>query len=387
MFTTSDVKPASSMLTFHLFPSLPVELRCKVWQFSLERQRIIKLCLRNRILMDWLLAQQGTARPDGQEDEQYGAVVDGYQTLSKLFRLNQESRGAALRFYRLKLPCWLIKGAAREDFMRPGILYFNPDYDFLYISNDTGQVIEFLHDLKTVHDPRGIGLLNLAIDHNGLRGGGGLCNIHPSTLSLSLRTSFTTTLVQLRQVFLVQEQRTGRCVFGYGSGALTSEYLRNHSFPIAPVALNFDRLRPDPRPIRQDLRKVFVNVDPRVMIHAWRRLMCTYLSDETVPHAECHVLLALGPMHGGIYDSQDAEEWLQKEEDMWIQEIAAHGQSRFLPSRDPQVSVATAFGFWLFAVDTFGPLPSDPNEAFRIEGPRIMDLTDNWPDLALVDLP
>ncbi|KAI1376888.1 hypothetical protein F4677DRAFT_77183 [Hypoxylon crocopeplum] len=372
---------------FHLFPTLPPELRIKIWHHALERRRIIKVRLRHRFLMDAVLSQQVVCRPEKREEERYGVVVDGYQTLSKLFRVSRESRDAASRFYRVHLPCWLIKSATRNLTMKPGILYFNPEHDFLYISNDACPVVNFLHDLKTIHDPRNIGLLNLAIDSNGLTGRGSLSSINPTELDPPLKTSFTETLSQLHEVFFVQIQRAGRHVFGSRSGAPTSENQQNPSFPITAMALNFDRPLPDPRPIGQDLGKVFVKDDPGRMLHAWQSLLHTYLEGPEMPQTEHRVLLSFAPTSYDVYDHRDAEEWLRKEEETWVKETSRDDQSEKVPEKDSEVSVRTAFGFWLFPVHPFGALPENPNDGIRDEGPRIMDLKEHWPELAFLDLP
>ncbi len=58
-----------------------------IWRLAMGRQRIIKLRLRNRVLMDGLLARQGETRPKTRlRRSAHGVVVDGYQTLSKMFR-------------------------------------------------------------------------------------------------------------------------------------------------------------------------------------------------------------------------------------------------------------------------------------------------------------
>ncbi|RYP92527.1 hypothetical protein DL770_001393 [Monosporascus sp. CRB-9-2] len=380
------------MRAFNPFPTLPAELRVKIWHLALERQRIIKVRLLNRMLMDELLAQQGDIRPRPKthENERYGVIVHGYQTLSKLFRVSRESRDAALSFYRVHLPCWLIKGATRDDAMKPGILYFNPEYDFLYIRNDnnidTGQVVDFLHDLKTIHDPRYVGLLNLAIDINGLIGGGGLCTIDPFVLDPLLKTSFTETLIQLREVFFVQAQGAVRHILGLWRGLPPSENLVNLSFPIAAMMPTFDRLRPDPRLIGPDLGKVYVNSDPRGMLYAWGRLVYNYFGGGVIPQTEHRVLLTFAPRHN-IYDYRDAEEWLQREENNWLKETSRDNQSGQVPDGGSEAAVRTTFGFWLFPVHAFGGLPENPNDGFRNEAPCPMDLKENWPDLALLNLP
>ncbi|KAH8897258.1 hypothetical protein GQ53DRAFT_837920 [Thozetella sp. PMI_491] len=386
IFTSKDAEITTPVSSFRLFDLLPAELRIKIWLQTLERQRILKVRLRNRVLMDGLLARQGDERPEERKDERYGAVVDGFQTISRLFRVSRESRDAALAFYRVCLPCWLIRGASRDAAMQPGFLYFNPEYDFLYISNDTGQVVDFLHDLKTVHDPRKLGLLNLAVDRNGLTGGGGLCTIDLASLSPPHEKSFVETLTQLHEVFFVQVQATGRHVFGLRSGAVTPEQQMNLSFPIAAMALNFNRLPQDPRPIAHDLSRVFVNSDPRSMLYAWGRFFYASFGGSIIPETEYRILLTFSPTARNLYDRQDAQEWLQREQDTWAQETSWGGQFGSVRREDLQVTVPSAFGFWLFPVEAFGVLPANPTLVFQPDGPRTLDLTEHWPELALLDL-
>lgn len=373
---------------FNRFPTLPPELRLRIWHLAMQRQRIIKLRLHSRMIMDGLLGLRGDTRPQTREDERYGAVVEGYQTLSKLFRVSRESRDAALAFYRVHLPCWLIKGATTRtaDVMKSGMLYFNPEYDFLYTSSsEMGQVADILHDLKTLHDPHHVGLLNLAVDSNGLTGSGSLCGTNPFMLDPLVKSSVVETLTQLHEVFFVQEQRTGRHVLGLRSGSRTSEIFMNRSFPITTTALNFDRLHRDPRRIGDDLGKVFVNVEPRKMLYAWRQLLNTYLCDRVVPQTEHRVLLTFTPFVD-IYDHQDAENWLQKEDDMWVEETSKGGQSQKVLGEDSGTEVAAAFGFWLFPIQIFGALPENLDDGFTNESPRIMNFREHWPELGLVDL-
>ncbi|KAK3327018.1 hypothetical protein B0T19DRAFT_420609 [Cercophora scortea] len=412
------------LTSFPTFPNLPPELRLRVWELSLSHPRIIRVRLRNRLLMDGLLARQPPyplpsssdspddshqlstsspssassappeldppTRPPSRASERYGAVVDGYQTLSKLFRVSREARSAAQSFYRVHLPCWLIRGAtlrhSSSETMHPGTLYFNPDHDFLHITNDTGQVADFLHDLRTVHDPRGVGLLNLAVDGNGLTGPGGLCGIASSlaTLPPELRDSFVATLTQLREVFFLQIQHTGRHVLGYRSGAPTADNLLNLSFPILPVGPSFNRLPRDPRAAAaHDLAQVFINLDPREMLHAWRRLFHDIFGSGVVapPQTEYRVLLAFAPPQScAVYDRRDAEEWLRREEQMWLTETmgwAENGMGR---------GEETAFGFWLFPVEAFGELPKAVGDSLRREPPRVLDLRGSPPELGVVSL-
>ncbi|RYP73215.1 hypothetical protein DL769_004274 [Monosporascus sp. CRB-8-3] len=153
------------------------------------------------------------------------------------------------------------------------------------------------------------------------------------------------------------------------------------------MAPTFDRLHPDPRLIGRDLDKIFVNVDPRRMLYAWGRLFYDYFGGRVIPQTEHRVLLTFAPTAYDVYDYRDAEEWLQKEEDNWLKETSRDGQSAQAVGGGSEAAVGTAFGFWLFPVYAFGALPENPNHGFRSEGPRTMDLKENWPELALLNLP
>jgi hypothetical protein len=376
------------------FPRFPPELRIRIWRMALEqRQRIIKVQLRSDMMMNALLARQGTVRPETHKSEQYDVVVDGHQMISKLLRVSLEARHAALEFYRVHIPCWLKKGATtRDETMKAGYLYFNPEHDFLQINNDTGHVVEFLHDLKTVHDPYKVGLLNLAADRNDLLGGGGLSTIDPATIDPPLLASITETLSQLREVIFIHVQRAGRNVFGLYSGAPTHEYYQNLSFPVVTVTLNYDRLPRDPRPIGRDLDNILVNADPRTMVHAWRRLIYNHFGDAGVPETEHRIMLAFEPTAFEVYDCFDASEYMRYEVECWTKRTQSKSRQSVQRTSSEDIEgaeeeeVETVFGFWLFPVDAFGELPERPTDSFVSKEPRCIDMTNHWPELAVVNL-
>lgn len=389
-----------SSRSFNLFAALPLELRIQIWhQILQQRTRIIKIRLRNRSLMDGLLTRQqeldakrpAETRPDTCKDEQYGVVVDGYQTMSKLFQVNEESRQIAMAFYRVHIPCWLIKGRSRHHNMTPGMLYFNPEMDFLYISNDTGQVLEFLHDLKTVYDPQGVGLLHLAIDRDGLSGTDGLCSIDSNSLSVSqdvsVHQSFAETLMQLRQVYFVKLSRLGRSVLGLLTSDPSSADYINSSLPVLPEALIFDRFPRDPRPIDQDLARAMLEPDPRQMIHDWRKLYLNVFGNGVVPKAEYKVLLALNPMYPQIYDRNDAQNWLHTDRQAWIEFLSMYSPPSALDDGKKLEGVnPTAFGFWLFDIQAFGVLPASMNDDSTPRSSPECNLQDHPPELCLTTL-
>lgn len=90
--------------------------------------------------------------------------------MSRFFRVNSDSREAALSFYCVYLPCTLrtIGGLVKW-----GIVYFNPKHNFLRITPGWSvkhTLFNFMYHLKTSYDPRGIGLLNLVVLGNDMIG-------------------------------------------------------------------------------------------------------------------------------------------------------------------------------------------------------------------------
>ncbi|OTB09213.1 hypothetical protein M426DRAFT_316507 [Hypoxylon sp. CI-4A] len=358
ILTSEDTEVSSNPRSFDLFPRLPTELRLKIWHHALERRRIIKVDLWDRGSVEAFAGQQAGSTnslrdPNTLKDQHYNVVVGGYQTFSKLFRVSRESRDAAMGFYRVHLPCWLTNGATKSIILKPGTLFFNPEYDILHIDTNEDEVVDFLHYLKTAHDPRHVGLRNLAISPEGI-----FHDISPPDLNPLFRASFVDILWQLHEVYFVHLQAINR----YRSTRLKDADQRFRSSPIAPMALQFDRVEPDPRPIGEDF-KLFNNLDPSGPVHEWHTFFDDYFGGR-LPQAEYRVLCAYAVNITQVYTRQDAEEFLQ-----W--EI----KSSRAPDRVP-----TAFGFWLFPLKNFDLSLGDEQE-----GPQ--ESEEQWPGLALTKLP
>ncbi|KAL9130836.1 MAG: hypothetical protein Q9217_001088 [Psora testacea] len=372
----SDLTTHNEESDFPIFPLLPNELRLKIWQHALQRQRIIKLCLKSRTEQTGTQAAEITEYAS--KRGRYCAVVDARQVLSKFLRVNRESREETLKFYRVHLPCSSTGGAGKGT-TSAGTLHFNPEYDFLHISptwpvKDT--LLDFLYHLKTTHDPRHVGLLNLAVDINGLNGND-LHMLQPSDLDSEVRTAFVETLTQLHEVFFVSTPRVGRQIFGLMSGIPTSETFFNRSFPIMATAPSFERLHRDPRPIAQGLRKVFTGtVFLRDVLHLWLQLLKKWRISPL--QIEYRFLLAFDPTMAGdpISDRASAHRWLQKEDDIWRNPSGSGSDESFFRKKknvkwpigasaekfrdeDLEKAVRPAFGFWLFPVDVLGPLDGE----------------------------
>jgi hypothetical protein len=401
---------------FPLFPLLPKELRLKIWQHSLQRNRIIKVFLRAEKLFN--TEQPATQTTDSiastSKSERYRAYVNGYQVLSKLLRVNAEAREAALGFYRVHIPCWLKVGETYAGFPPEslGILYFNPEYDFLHISSEVwaeDTLVDFLYHLRTTYDPHHVGLLNLAVDFNGLNVKD-LFQLEPSKLDPRVREAFVETLTQLREVFLVSEQAVGRQIHKY-FGFITDEPFFNRSLPILGSAVTFQRLHRDPRPIAQDLRRMsLAGSDPRQTLHIWQQLLNKF--GVIPPQIEYRVCLSCvsSSSRYRIYDHQSAERWLQFEDDHWTRANRGPGRDqgggiendrRFLSwafgrlwkekrtasvsgknkNEDIAKAVQSAFGFWLFPIEVLDA------EDFPYSAHDLFDMSAYWPELGLSSLP
>ncbi|KAK2616292.1 hypothetical protein QQS21_000726 [Conoideocrella luteorostrata] len=174
--------------------------------------------------MDDILKKQGSTRPETHVAEDYGIVINGRQTISKLFRVNRESRNLARSFYRVHLHCWLMHGETIfKKPVKPGMLYFNPEQDYLHLANkfgmnpevqDEDKIVEFLHQLKTTHDHHKIGVLHLAFDVADFTHRGSLFHQNPTTINQVYKASVIQILKQLRQVLFIQVQSS--VAYGHG---------------------------------------------------------------------------------------------------------------------------------------------------------------------------
>ncbi|KAI0530394.1 hypothetical protein GGR58DRAFT_493562 [Xylaria digitata] len=201
--------------SFLLFPLLPTELRINIWQLSLIRWRLIKIDLAPGKDDDSLGQDEGPRYKrlnkfgNNISGIRYQVTAKGQQILSKLLRVNSEARQAALRFYRVHIPCRLVLGDKEENV---GILPFNPEFDILHIKPGHGDhdFAHFLHDIRA-YDIQNIGLVNLALDGNGVNN---LTRIKLSELQFSSQAAFTQTILNLRQMFFISIENAGRTYLG-----------------------------------------------------------------------------------------------------------------------------------------------------------------------------
>lgn len=362
---------------FHCFPELPVQLRRKIWRHSLERERIIRTLLK---IYNMNESTSPTFKP------RYSVTVSGHQTVSKLLRINQESRETAFDFYRVHIPCQFsgTKNDINENTI-PGTLYFNPEFDFLRISLQwfvKNTLLDFIHRLKTVYDPHHIGLLNLALNVNDLNGND-IYMIHPSDLDPEVRKSFIDTLNQLQEVFFLSNTGHGRQILGWSS-SITGDTIINRSIPIGPRTPTFERLGRDPRAIAEDLTHVFIGgLNRKRVITLWQQLLKKWGASPS--NVKYRLYVAFEPHHEGdrIFNRTSAEAWLQKEDNVWnaiveYPEQYPGAKLEKYKNEDLEKVVRPAFGFWLFPIESL-----DQEDDSKV----LLDMSKFWPELALKSLP
>ncbi|KAI1329811.1 hypothetical protein F5Y16DRAFT_417355 [Xylariaceae sp. FL0255] len=372
---------SASLDAFPLFAKLPPELRQEIWRTSLLAERTVKLSLMPRIGIDSMINSRGDAitRLEWPHDEPYGVLDENVPALSNIFGVNRESRDVALSHYRIRLPCWrVIRPKTPCETLRHFILYLNPEYDFLRIDAQLGHLADFIHDLKTKHDPHHIGLLNLVLDGNVLRGPAGLISIDPASLEAPQRTSFEEAICQLREIFFLHEQAASRLNLGFYTAPPTCDYRLNRALPAKAMTMGFSRLGADPRPIQEHLKTVFICGDPGDDVRLWNHYIQQHFGSI---QARASILMTTFMRQRDVRNRQTAEESLQMEEDAWVHEVSTRNSpGKVIIEGSEHSDVCTAFGFWLLPVDTFDRMP-------RSGGGPYFDLTEEWPELVLLDLP
>jgi hypothetical protein len=387
--------PKSTSAHFTLFPLLPAELRIEIWRTSLQRQRILKVRLRGcEHGQDHSHHERSTPR--------YEVVADGYGVMTKLLRINKESRDVALGFYRVRVP---VKFTSGECYSRVdgdtgmGTLHFNPIYDFLHIKPDDStydprHIIDFLHDLRYRYDPlRHEGLRNICLDTEGLDS---LTGLDMSCIAAEKRQSIQQVIETIDEIFFACVQRTGRMVLGIWSGAQEDEYSFNRAFPITGARLTFDRLAKDPREgIKTSLRRVYLTDDPSGMIRSWDKLLDMFEVDKMARRrARRRVLVTFSPADGEheACDLESAKRWLKDEGELWdglMKEMSTQQDAPRLEvdgGNNSGSDFESAFGFWLFGTE---PFVSDGEEEEKQQGDPgngFVDLSKHVPELGLLEL-
>ncbi|CAI6340689.1 unnamed protein product [Periconia digitata] len=325
---------------FALFPLLPKELRVKIWRHAMERNRMFRLNLvpkREIMELRFPIDKPGPPNADAlslieRYESRFEVFVFGRQLLSKLLRVNRESRDEAMRLYRIHIPCTFVDKKNTET--KSHTLYFNPDLDY-----DMDQM-------------------------------------DPSNLNENVRTTLQNVLKGLREVLFLSTTMFGRQILSWRSAIGYNGYLYNRSFPIPAYIPTFKHFPVDPRAVGDDLRKTVVgNSDyDRRSIENWQKILVKF--GISAPQIKYKLLLRQEPLdYGIVVDRKGAEQWIQKEKERW----RTHSEGR-----DGDIAieemVRPAFGFWIFPLDAIdSPAVDQPSHV------PMLDLSSYRPELGCAE--
>lgn len=381
--------------SFPSFPRLPLELRLEIWHLSLQRPRFITIELNSEAHRE---IETGNNQWEVTSGASYRVIVLGSKLLSKLLRVSREARDAALRQYRVHLPCRFESGDREAD----GTLFLNPELDILSIDpvRDPRSIVAFICDLRA-YDPLKVGLLNIALDNNAAAN---LPQVDNGSISPRRRAAFTDILANLRQVYFLCTEIAGRMYLGPLNGISTQIGFEYHrSRPIMPSSPTFERVGRDPRGgMERDLSKVFVGTfDPRQMLYRWRKFLDTWQVQQHCGGPDYRLLVAHGQGLNAISDRESAAGWLQKEEERWTTSreryaIRVPSKAHTLRKESPEELERVprpAIGFWLFPLEAMGLMPSEEEtvDGYGNGSPwrskRVLDMRRYWPELCLAHMP
>lgn len=436
--------------SFALFPQLPEDLRLQIWRTSLQRERMIRICVHP------IVQYADSDSPDGHTPRTpvyrttgYRAAVRGPRSLSKLLRVSREARRAALAFFRVRIPCTFTRASPEKPLSRvsaaaPGLdgpltFPFNPEYDVLHLSAsawpDHFITHDFLLDLPGL-DPRGIGLRNLALDVNGtlLQLNGhmeGKVSPSPSGTSAESRAAALRTLVSsLREVLFITTTTLSRVLVPAwprdrrGDRSRYEVLLLNRALPVLAHSPAFTRFTRDPRPLVEavDLRRLFTSEPHGLRTEALaaraRLARLGALEPDDLPADVClRWLLAFQPHAGEVHSRETAEAFVAAEEAQragegpgpsladelraWVDRLElendegghdAGGRAHQLPVEDLRGTARTAFGYWSFPLNPIHLDAVEETEVGRWEFHHswvinpLHDFSKSWPELLMMEL-
>ncbi|KAJ4249762.1 hypothetical protein NW762_012103 [Fusarium torreyae] len=382
--TIYNSTPRKTDEVFSSFSLLPLDIRWIIWEQSLSHERLLHVKL-----YDSFSIFGSKAPPIG--DIKYTLVLLGRCPISKLFRINRETRHIARCFYRVQIPCVYRWQSVEVD----GIFYFNPELDILKLNSHcelsdrarglkvaSEYFAEFAHRIW-LNDRRQVGIINL-----------GLESFYPQTDYFELCLAKGSTIDLLRDVL-----RRLECVYFISCVCFSptwfstlSEYMAlKRTYPrIQPVmiyASAFERIPQDPR--STDLRTVYVGkANPRKQVVAWR----TMLSRLQV-RGKIGYRYMLARRVTAMTENHDLNTALA-----WVKKSDRKRKARMLNRRRPddelfrrmQQESQIAFGFWLFPIECLEQdldIDMDPAHPQRYwEVDRVLNLSSFTPELCVFRL-
>lgn len=378
---------------FPQFTRLPAELRSMIWEQSLCYERLIRVELRPGSSPEHIneeLERSGRPRPDPllQFSGNFLIVVRNRHEISKLFRVCSESRQAALRFYRVQVPCCYKQlGSPPIE----GTFYFHPELDIVDLSGQE-YFARFAHMLW-IHDHRRVGLVNLGLAKRVAKGYFDKLFKQKKDEDL-LRQA----LSRLRCVIFGYDGQLGRGIPDISTSCKSftkSQILRSR--PLQASISKFQRLPRDPRSIETELKKVYMGYgDPRDQIYRWFRLLEKWQIEYHDYSVDYRFMITVDNRR--VENREEAFLALRVEDKNWTAWRKAWAEE-VTACEDDEQELPSAYGFWLFPIDAFGPIPSASKDIRKIgevrirDRPRVWDLIKAWdlskhkPELCLQYLP
>lgn len=389
-------RPKPDDVLFPQFPKLPNEVRQYVWDLAIPQERLLRVRL-HPIEQPQKATETENAAADTSiapgslptdDTHPYQIVAKGRKLVPKFLHICQEARVAALRFYRVRLPCLYSHGTATSE----GTLYLNPEHDILGV--DPGRREDnFVRFVRTVQegDAKGVGFENLAGDFNEIRS---ICRTKLDMLEAKDRQALAKSLSRLRRVYFAYFGDVGRMFLGPLNGVLGILGFEMHrSRPVLSSTPAFDRLTVDPRPIQKDLERVFLGTpDPLEMFYNWRSLLHECGVKERAD-VEYRYMVSTFPRDRDITEKTSAEAWVDEEDSEWHRGLAvweqrlAQGAVKHESQEELRNAPQTAVGFWLFPIDALGDVDSLEKPAAEVEElfrpKRVSNLAKFPPELGL----
>ena len=173
---TAFAQPSEGYARFHLFPRLPLELRRRIWKFSLPTQRLLKITLtaagstgdpaspfENSVMDSPVHATYQNENHLGNivSGAGYYVRLDSTKTVSPLLYVSHEASAVVRRIYRVQVPTVQCIGHTSSPFLQ-----FCPKRDTILVAiereEDKAYFADFVHDAQA-YDPKRKGVLHLAI--------------------------------------------------------------------------------------------------------------------------------------------------------------------------------------------------------------------------------
>lgn len=355
------------MSDLQYFPRLPLELRHYIWRKYVATERLVHIHLHDA----WRMGSPQLRNPAEaygrtfQVKNELGNIISSYPyyvhipTLEgwspyALASVNREARMIFLKAYRIRIPVFAAGGIRN--------LYINPESNTIWLvgGRDTAggmHVVSFLHD-AVVYDPKGIGIMRLALGGQGCDELRLLATLQPSTIPVPLRDSITTMLKSSLKAFY---------------SVLVIDDSRHHVytrlFPRTPHVQTYRRMVQDHRLIDSKINYI-CNQNTKGSFNSWNTLNHNFGITSKVP---MQLMVSVSEqLPSGLVVRDEFIRTLRDKQDRWMrwkscierrakgQTLTADEQALMSEVHPPEVA-----GFWTFPADSVFTPYGQSQEAIR----------------------